>query len=430
MKFQAPRGTRDFYPQDTAWRQYLMDAWRRVSVRNGFEAVDGPIFEPLDLYKVKSGEGIVNEVFHVRHPLGETEYALRPEFTPTLARMVAERANSLPKPIKWFCIPNLCRAERPQRGRLREFLQWNCDMIGLDDALADAECIFTMIDLLRELGLGPQHARVKISHRQTVRHILGKLGVGDEKMLAAFELLDRRDKLESEEFTRLASGLGLDEQRVQRFEQICRMKYACGSLDKMRSHMGIDQDLADLEALDRQLRGFGIEEWCEYDLGIVRGLAYYTGTVFEVHEASGAMRAMAGGGRYDQLVELFGGPSLPAVGFGMGDVVLTDVLSDKRLLPDDVAPRPDVFVIGATDLGGRHLLPVTADLRRRGLHVRFTYRSTRNVGKLLKEASAARARYALILDDQADAGRAAIKDLVTGEQQELPLADLAARLGR
>lgn len=429
-KLQAPKGTRDFYPRDMAWRNYLVDAWRRVSIRNGFDQVDGPIFESLDLYKVKSGEGIVNELFHFTDR-GERELAIRPEFTPTLARMVAEQANALPKPIKWFCTPNLCRAEKPQRGRLREFWQWNVDILGSDLPVADAECIFVAIDLLRELGLGPQHVRVKISHRQTVRHILSKLGVAQEKHTAAFELLDRRDKIEPAEFTNGAKALGLDEERVARFDQICRMEFNSGSLGVLYDSLGIDPNdasVADIQRLDEQLRAFGLSEWCVFDLGIVRGLAYYTGTVFEIHETSGAMRALAGGGRYDQLIELFGGPKTPAVGFGMGDVVLSDVLRDKGLVPEDTTPRPDVYVLASSDAGAAAVGGVVADLRRGGFHARFSYKTTRNVGKLLKDAVDARARFVLILGDAAAAGQAQIKDLGRGQQSDIAISDVPSKL--
>jgi histidyl-tRNA synthetase len=425
MKLQAPKGTRDFYPDDMAWRNWITDAWRRVAIRNGFEQVDGPIFESLDLYKVKSGEGIVSELFHFTDR-GERDLAIRPEFTPTLARMVAERANGLPKPIKWFCTPNLCRAERPQRGRLREFWQWNVDILGHDPAhtpLADAECIFTAIDFLADVGLTPQLVRVKISHRQTVRHILAKLGVGDDKMLDAFDLLDRRAKISPEQFLADAGQLGLDGDRLTRFDEVCRRKYAVGDLSHLARSIGLEQAIGELEALDDQLRAFGIADWCEYDLGIVRGLAYYTGTVFEVHERSGAERAMAGGGRYDQLIELFGGPPTPAVGFGMGDVVLTNVLIDKKLVPAEFAPRPQVFVIAASDAAALQLPAVVAELRRAGLHARFSYKSTRNVGKLLKDAGAAKAAYALILGDDLQ-----LKNLATGAQAPVTPDGLIAAL--
>jgi histidyl-tRNA synthetase len=418
LNIARPRGTRDFYPQDMAWRSYLVDAWRRVSERHGFEQVDGPIFEHLDTYKVKSGEGIVSELFHFEDR-GGRQLAIRPEFTPTLARMVAAQAASLPKPIKWFATPNFCRAERPQRGRLREFWQWNIDLMGSDAAIADAEVILVAIDLLQELGLRPDQVRVKISHRETAKHILGQLGVPEEKMLDAFDLLDRREKLTDEEYTREARALGLDETVVERLEQICRMRYSAGGgIDSMRKSLGADASLAGLEELDQQLKAFGIHEWCEYDLGIVRGLAYYTGTVFEIHEATGVERAMAGGGRYDQLIELFGGPSTPAVGFGMGDVVLSQVLADKGLIPDDVLPRPDVYVIAGSDQGAERVPATVSGLRRAGWHTRFSYKATRNVGKLLKEAGQANARFAVILDDQVAEGMCSLKDMDSGEQTD------------
>lgn len=423
MKFQAPRGTRDFLPEEMAWHSHLVDTWRRVAIRHGFEQVDGPIYETLDLYKVKSGEGIVSELFHFADR-GGRELAIRPEFTPTLARMVAERANALPRPIKWFATPNLCRAERPQRGRLREHWQWNVDVLGLDSAVADAEVLCVAIDFLQQMGLGPEHVRVKLSHREVVRFMLSRLGVADEKMLEAFNLLDRRDKMSGENFTRGAMALGLSESRVDRFEQMCRRKYSCGDVDHLRRSIAIEEPLAMLDALDEQLTAFGISDFCEYDLGIVRGLAYYTGTVFEIHEATGIERAVAGGGRYDNLIELFGGPALPAVGLGMGDVVLTNVLRDKGLIPQEVLPRPLVFVIAASDEGARKLPGVVARLRRDGHHTRFSYRSTRNLGKLLREADGARARFVVIIGD----GELQLKHLESGEQSPVDLEELSRRL--
>jgi len=427
MKLQPPKGTRDFYPQDMAWRQYLLDAWRRVSERHGFEQVDGPVFESLDLYKVKSGEAIVSELFHFEDR-GGRQLAIRPEFTPTLARMVADRANSLPKPIKWFATPNFCRAERPQRGRLREFWQWNIDMLGLETPAADAEVIGVAVDLLRELGLTHEQVKVKLSHREVVRTILLKLGVPDEKMLDAFALLDARDKLPPEDFIQRAAALGLDEVKVERFTQMCRRKYPAGDVDHLRRSVGIDDKLEDFVELDQQLAAFGLTDWCEYDLGIVRGLAYYTGTVFELHETTGALRALAGGGRYDKLIEMFGGPATPAVGFGMGDVVLSLVLQDKKLIPQRYAPVPDAYVVAASDTGAAEIYRLVADLRRQGLHTRFSYKATRNVGKLLKDASGAGARFAVILGDDVSHGRAAIKDLAGEQQQDIALDQIAAHI--
>jgi len=423
MKLQAPKGTRDFYPTDMAWRNHLTDAWRRISIRNGFEQVDGPIYESLDLYKAKSGEGIVSELFHFEDR-GGRELAIRPEFTPTLARMVAARANSLPKPIKWFCTPNLCRAERPQRGRVREHWQWNIDMLGVDDASADAEVIATAVDFFQSVGLKPTHLKFKVSHREVVKQVLNKLGVPDDKMLQAFGLLDRRDKIDPEEFARGATELGLDGHKVERFEQMCRRKYPAGDVDHLARSLGMEDGLEELHALDKQLQAFGIADWCEYDLGIVRGLAYYTGTVFEVHEVTGAERAVAGGGRYDKLIELLGGPPTPAVGFGMGDVVISLVMQDKGLVPEHVQAGPDVFLVAATEAAAAQVPGLAATLRRQGIHTRFSYKTTRNVGKLLKEAGAVNARFAVILDDDG----MQLKNLTTGEQSTVTAKDLPALL--
>lgn len=428
MTLQAPKGTRDFYPEEMAWQTYLIDAWRRVSIRHGFDQVDGPIFETLELYKIKSGDGIVSELFSFERTGGDTTFALRPEFTPTLARMVAEKANALPKPIKWFCTPNLCRAERPQRGRLREFWQWNVDLLGSDAATADAECILVAVDLLRELGLTSEHVRVRISHRDVVRKILRRLGVSEEQMGDAFTLLDKRAKMSTEAFVEEATKLGLDSARVERFEQMCRRRYDCGDVDHLRRSVGPDEPLEDLYELDQALSHFGLAKWCEYDLGIVRGLAYYTGTVFEIHEASGVERALAGGGRYDKLIETFGGPSMPAVGFGMGDVVLSHVLTDKGLKPESVAPRPDVFVIALSESAAMRQWPLVADLREKGWHVRFSYKTTRNLGKLIKDANQCKAKFAVILDDQTTETDVQLKDLRTGDQQQVAIERLSERL--
>lgn len=429
MKLQPPKGTRDFYPDEMAKRRYLHDAWRRVSQRHGFDEVDGPIFESLDLYRVKSGDGIVSELFHFKDR-GDRELAIRPEFTPTLARMVAAKANGLPKPIKWFCTPNLCRAEKPQRGRLREFDQWNIDMLGEDSAIADSEVIAVAVDLLRELGIGPELVKVKLSHREVVRQVLTSLGVPENKINDAFTLLDAKDKLPPEVFGEKAKALGLGNEQVQRFDTMCSQTYGVGEIDKLRAAAGIDDALDDLVAIDTALAGFGLSEWCVYDLGVVRGLAYYTGTVFELHVTTGKERALGGGGRYDKLIELFGGPAMPAVGFGMGDVVLTNLLEDENLLPVNLTqPEPDAYVISVTDAGDARLPGVVSSLRYAGLHTRMNYKATRKVGKLLKDAENCGAKFAVILDDEASNGNASLKNLSTGDQQTVAIDQLVSHLG-
>ena len=433
---QAPKGTRDFYPEDMAVRRHIESAWRHSSVIHGFEEIDGPTFEHLSLYTVKSGEGIVNELFSFRRAGGEDDYALRPEFTPTLARMVAARAGGLSMPVKWFAIPSHFRAERPQRGRLREFLQWNVDMVGLESAQADVDVLSTAVVAMERLGLSPSDVRVRLSHRGVVGAALIALGARADQLAEAFTLLDRREKMDPADFGARGAALGLGEGAADRFTALAKTKLPmeCDAATIGRA-LGCASAAAEpLAEIARRLRDAGLGGWCDIDLGIVRGLAYYTGTVFEIHEASGAERAIAGGGRYDKLIELFGGPSLPAVGFGMGDVVLGLVLKDRGKLPPDggasLLPRTDVFIISAGAPEAEALTPSLAStLRARGLHVRHTYKTTRNVGKLLSEAGKCRARFAVILGAELAEGCVAVKDLDGGSQSLVALGDLPAAVG-
>lgn len=434
-KFQAPKGTRDFYPEDLAIRRHIESAWRTVSIAHGFDEIEGPMFEHLDLYTVKSGPGIVSELFSFRRAGGDTDYALRPEFTPTLARMVAARAAQLPKPTRWFCIPNHFRAERPQRGRLREFIQWNADIIGDDSPRADAEIIALTIGVLERLGLKPADITIKLSHRVIVTDALRSIGIDDEQHEALMQLLDRREKLEADAFAKQSQELGYDDGRftsaigdVQQF-----INDAILAREQGREHVAKapSEALAQTIGLIEALHELGVLKWCEFDASIVRGLAYYTGTVFEVHESTGRERAIAGGGRYDGLVELFGGPPTPAVGIAMGDVVIRLVLEDQALIerPEAYLPRPDVFLISAgKDEAEAMFRPLLQQLRSAGLHVRHSDRATRNVGKLLGEAGKTRARLAIILGDELDDGQVGLKNLDTGEQRAVPIDAIEATL--
>jgi histidyl-tRNA synthetase len=455
--FQRPTGTRDFYPIELARRRWIEDRWRRVSVRHGFEEIEGPVFEHLDLYRLKSGEGIVSELFQAFSGKDEAEiarirqsgqapFALRPEFTPTLARMYAAKAGALPKPTKWFSILNYFRAERPQRGRLREFLQWNVDVIGLDvaperanaegaegsaeiaEAMArmDAECIACCVQLLESLGLAPTDVQVRLSDRRLVNDLLETVGVAPALYEQALALLDRRDRLSPDQAADQAEHLGLGRAFFIRFDDAAQvyedLEGARGTLRQQK------QRYVGLHAAFRlwdELEARKLTDWCNpFDMRVVRGLAYYTGTVFEV--IAEGERAVAGGGRYDKLIELLGGPPTPAVGFAMGDVVLSLLLQDKGLMPSDdqiardLNFRPDVFILPSPAEGAETLIaPTLALLRKEGLHARRSYKSTRNVGKLLKDAAAAGARLAVILESPAEF---TLKNLDSNEQTDrLPI---------
>lgn len=442
-RFQPPKGMRDFYPADMAVRRYIEGVWREVSINHGFEEVDGPTFEHLNLYTHKSGPGIVSEIFQTFSGKDEEElaniraggdapFALRPEFTPTLARMVAAKAAELPKPIKWFAIPSHFRAERPQRGRLREFFQWNVDFIGgeVDAAKADAEVIAVAVAALEKLGLPSRDVTVKISDRGLVLSMLTECGLDSSNAERALVLLDRRGKIGDGELKIQAEALGL---RMTAFDELAARSSgmvngfiaACENGGSPMKPGPSSADLHQLMQLISALNNNQTIRWCEFDLSIVRGLAYYTGTVFEI--IAEGERAVAGGGRYDKLIESFGGPSLPACGFGMGDVVLGILLHEKGLLPDEVVmatQRPHAFVIAANDDAAAHLPGLVAKLRRAGFHVRHSYRATRNVGKLLGDAGKCRARFAVILGDELKDNMAALKNLDGGEQNTVALDSL------
>ena len=425
MKFKAPRGMRDYYPDVMAVRNWIAQHWHRVSQRNGFEEYDGPVMEELDLYRAKSGEGIVSELFHFLDR-GGREMAIRPEMTPTLTRMVAARANALRKPIKWYSVPRLCRAERPQRGRLREFFQWNIDILGEDDVLADAECIFVAIDFLREVGLSPEQVVMKISSRSLLAAVLRANGFAEEQLDALYVALDKRDKLAAEEFQKTVDALGVSSaQRGLLF----RLGEAKGphALNMIEDVVGDDpegkQQLADLQRLLELLDTMGVGPYCAVDLGVVRGLAYYTGPVFEAFGKTGLQRAILGGGRYGDLLKTVGGPPLSGTGFGLGDVVIQDLLEEHGLLK--LRPRGrTVFVVDADPKNPeffKRVLGIASELRRRKVTAAYSYRR-QALGKQLKQANDKNARRVIIVEEGTlTDGTVSLKDMRVGTQRTLPL---------
>lgn len=425
MRFQRPKGTRDFYPGDMAIRNWIAERWRRVSVRSGFQEYDGPIFESLDLYRQKSGDQIAGELFHFVDR-GGREFAIRPEMTPTLARMVAARAPSLPRPIKWFSVPRLCRAERPQRGRLREFFQWNIDIIGEDDCLADAECIFVMADFCREVGLTDEHFVIKIGSRALLAAILDHAGIDQSSVDPIYAVLDKRDKIGPEEFVKLVDGLGLANEQRNLLIDLGEARGAEG-IERIRDLVGDHpagrQRLAELERLFALLGAFGVGDCCRFDMGVVRGLAYYTGVVFEAFGKGGLKRAICGGGRYDRLLGELGGAELSGVGFATSDVVIQDLLEELDLLPS-LPSVTDVFVIDAEPQYFEQVLSLATGLRARNVVTTYSYKR-QGVGKQLKQAAAQGARRVVIVDAAFDQDRRVqLKDMESGTQRPVTIESL------
>jgi histidyl-tRNA synthetase len=421
--FQALPGFRDFYPDDFAVRAHVVRAWREVARRYGFQEYDGPPLEPTELYIEKSGPEIVQQLYNFTDK-GGREVALRPEMTPTLARMVGARAGGMRKPIKWFSIPQLFRYERQQRGRLREHFQLNLDVIGEEDAIADAELLAAAIDMLRALGLTHEDFVARVSDRRLLRALLLHALVPEERLTLVYNLVDKLEREPREAIAaRLAGEAGLGPAVVEEVLAIFQHRDFDAVRDAYGGTEGIGEEIARMAAYFGHLRAMGLGDYVRFDLSVVRGLAYYTGIVFELFDARGELRAICGGGRYDNLLKVVSGVDLPALGFGMGDVVLTELLRDRGLLPD-VAHTLDYYLVAVTPDERDAVLSLAHRLRDAGRSVEYGFKP-QGVGKQFKNAAAVGARRVVVLGpDEVAGGVAAVKDMQSGEEIRLPLDEL------
>lgn len=393
MAQSALPGFRDFYPEQLAERAHIMRVWREVARRYGFVEYDGPPLEPLDLYTRKSGEEIVGQLYNFTDK-GGRDVSLRPEMTPTLARMVGAKANALRKPVRWFSMPQLFRYERQQRGRLREHFQLNVDVIGEADVTADAELLAVAIDIMREFGLGPDDVRARVSDRLLLRALLAEIGVGEEQVAAVFAVIDKFERQPRDISIEKLGQAGLS---TEQSEAVLALLGGITIAD-LRERYGRASDVAArLDVLDRYfgyLGRLGVREFVTLDLTIVRGLAYYTGIVFELFDARGELRAICGGGRYDTLLASLGGADLPALGFGMGDVVLGELLRDRGL--NVAVPTVDFWVAAPTEAAGPDAMEAATILRRAGASVEYALRP-QTLSKQRKAAHSSGAGYFVAL---------------------------------
>jgi histidyl-tRNA synthetase len=420
MSQGALPGFRDFYPEQLAVRNYLMSVWRDVARRYGFVEYDGPPLEPLELYTKKSGDEIVGQLYSFTDK-GGREVALRPEMTPTLARMVAAKANAMRKPIRWFSVPQLFRYERQQKGRLREHFQLNVDIIGEASVAADAELLAVAIDVMRAVGLSSQNVRARVSDRRLLTAVLTSAGVKKNELPAVFAAIDKTGR-EPRDVTlgKVEKAVGSAEAR----QGVERLLESSKDLDAIERSFADSPDVVEEVARMREymvfLDALGVGDWIDFDLSIVRGLAYYTGKVFELFDAKGEFRAICGGGRYDDLLSTIGGVDLPALGFGMGDVVLTEILRARNLLPapdlgteywvasDDESMLPDVMTVA-----GR--------LRAKARSVEYALKS-QTLARQLKTASSAGVRNVVLLRrPDYDNGKVTVKTLADGSERNVAL---------
>jgi histidyl-tRNA synthetase len=380
-------GFRDFYPDELARRAHIFNAWRAVARRYAFAEYDGPPLEPLDLYTRKSGDEIVGQLYNFTDK-GGREVSLRPEMTPTFARMVGARANALRKPVRWFSVPQLFRYERAQRGRLREHFQLNVDIVGEASEVADAELLCVAIDIMKELGLTAEDVKARVSDRRLLNGLLTTLGVTDAQIPAVYSVVDKIARQPREVSEQKLGEAGLAAPLIARV-----LTLASGtSFDALQQEFGAapaaQEHIARFGRYLEHLDALGVRDWVVLDLSIVRGLAYYTGIVFELFDAKGELRAICGGGRYDTLLKALGGVDLPALGFGMGDVVLGELLTERKLWPEAAQDAVDLYVVagdGALMRTYAEVLRLVRMLRDAGFSVnhgmnpeRYLSQATRN----------------------------------------------------
>lgn len=413
-KIQTVKGARDFYPEQMALRNWLYENMRAASQQFGYQEYDGPFLETLDLYAAKSGEELVKEQAFVFNDRGGDQITLRPELTPSLARMVAARQAQLPRPIRWWSFGPIWRYERPQKGRSREFFQWNVDLLGVDSPAADAEMAGVIATFFGLIGLTSDEVKIQFNNRRLMDAEIGALGLTDKKA-SVFRLIDRRDKMNAEAWDKYAADLGLTPEQLE-------------GLKTLLSNRDLWKKSEECAAFLQAAQALGIDRFLEYEPTIIRGLDYYTGTVIEARDREGEFRAILGGGRYDNLVGDVGGERLPGVGFAMGDVVIGLVTQNYGKVPNLRTSPTEVLVTVFDKAGLPEALKLATELRAGGLRVEW-YPDTAKLDKQLKYADATGVRFAAILGpDEVAQGTVTVKDLQARAQAVYPRAQVAAEL--
>ena len=420
------KGTRDFYPEEMRRRNWFFGVIRRVLEESAFDEYNGPMLESLDIYAAKSGEEIACEQTYNFTDRGERRLAIRPEMTPTVARMVAAKMGELNFPLRWFSIPNMYRYERPQRGRLREFWQLNVDIFGCDTYEADLECINSAIRVLTAYGADETMFTVHINNRRFFNDVVSAIaGTDAEGSRKVSKVIDKKNKIPRDVYERELGELGLDAAQIAKIDSLYTLP-----VDDAIALCPTSQGAEELRLLFAALRATGMDKYCVFDFGIIRGLDYYTGTVFEVFDnAPENNRAMFGGGRYDNLVGLFvNNAKISGVGYGMGDVTLENFLVTHNLIPENLTGERKVLITRFADVPYENYVTLANRLRDAGITT-TVYLGTKKFGKQLDYAIKDGFTHIVTVGgDELSRGVAKIKNLATREETEASLDALAAQL--
>lgn len=421
MQYQPVKGTEDFYPEKKAVQSAIFDKWRDAARSFGFQEVESPAMETLSLLTAKSGEEMKTQLFTLEKK-GAEDLALRFDLTVPFTRMFVTKQKALPKPVKWFGVSRMWRYEAPQKGRFREFYQMSVELFGSEKPEADAEIINLAILSLRKFGLDEFDFMVKINNRKLLEGLLLQAGVAKEKIEDVTRVIDKKTKVTEDDFTKQLLDVGLNQEQADNIKKIVALQGAAKDivpqLKKMKLGVEAEAGLADLE----KVLAFVDAKYVVIDLSLARGLAYYTGTVFEVADRAGKFRAIAGGGRYDNLVELFGGEPCPSVGFAIGDKTLWLLLEEKGKLPQP-ALGPEYFVIAVNDEVRKDVAKIVGRLRSR---TSADYDLLgRKLSKQLEYANTIGARKVIVIGDkEIQAGKAKVKDMATGKETDVTLSEL------
>ncbi|NKB68558.1 MAG: histidine--tRNA ligase [Candidatus Latescibacteria bacterium] len=419
MDLNPPRGTRDFFPEDMRLQNWLTSHFHAVADLFAFEEYDAPVVESEALYIRKAGEEITEQLYNFADKSGR-RLALRSEMTPSLARLVLRKGGSLALPAKWYSIPQCWRYERMTRGRRREHYQWNMDIVGVPEVTAEAELIAALTAFFQRLSLGPEDIGIKISNRKILQGLLQGLGVSDEQFAPVCVLVDKLEKVPRQAIEGDMAALGLDEGMIDRIIEALSLD----QLDDIAGIVGGDHPgIVELRRLFDLAADYGYVDWLTFEASLVRGLAYYTGIVFEAFDRSGDLRALCGGGRYDRLLSTFGGKDAPACGFGFGDAVIVELLKDKGLLPEIPRTVDDLVFAFSAELRPA-AIQVAAQLRRAGRSVDLILEDKKVRWAFRRADQVGAARLVLLAPDEWASGQVRVKTLATGAEENLPLDQL------
>ncbi|MGH2582010.1 MAG: histidine--tRNA ligase [Anaerolineales bacterium] len=411
---QAVKGTQDYYPEEMALRSWLYARMREVSESFGYQEYDGPFLERFELYAAKSGAELVEKQSYVFEDRGGEKITLRPELTPTLARMVAARQRQLNFPLRWWSFGPFWRYERPQKGRTREFFQWNIDLIGDNSPEADAELAAIAAAFLKNAGLQDNETQVLVNNRQLMQAEIEQLGIPSAKRASVFGLIDRRDKMSADAWNKYGADLGLDATQLMGIEALIENKELWKKSES-------------LQRFFKAIEAFGVQDYVRFAPHVIRGLDYYTGTVFEAWDTAGEFRAIFGGGRYDDLVNAVGGNPVPAVGFAVGNVVLSLLLETFGRTPAIATPT-DVFVTLFSEELLDESIRLATELRGAGIKVTSQLTADK-LPKQFKQADRLGVKFVLVLGpDEIKNKTVTVKDLASGDQQTVPWQEVISLL--